>query len=462
MSKKKKILLLSDDMRLHSGIATMSKEIVLHTVHQYDWIQVGAAVKHPDEGKFFDVSESVAAESGVADANVRIIPMNGYGNQELIRQLITTENPDAILHFTDPRFWDWLYAMEDEIRRHIPIFYYNIWDDLPDPQWNAPFYGSCDLLMGISKQTYGINKRVMDKFGMDMEDWQIKYVPHGVSEKFHPIQSDSDEHSKVVDLRKTLGISEKLFVLLYNNRNIRRKNPGDVVLAYKEFCDGLSKEEASNCVLLMHTAQVDPNGTDLPEVVKNVCPDYDVVFTNAQFSTEDLNVLYNVADVTINMASNEGFGLATCESIKAGTPIIVNVTGGLQDQCGFNIDGKLISAEEYVELGSLHDKKKLPMNLSWGRWVNPIWPTNRSLQGSPMTPYIFDDRCSYEDAAKAIRQWYDTKPEVRVECGMEGSVFANSEESGMSAPNMGKRFVESMEGAFDNFKPRNEVVLWKI
>jgi glycosyltransferase involved in cell wall biosynthesis len=462
MSNKKKILLLSDDMRLHSGIATMSKEIVLHTVHKYDWIQVGAAVKHPDEGKFFDVSESVAAESGVSDANVRIIPMSGYGNQELIRQLITTENPDAILHFTDPRFWDWLYAMEDEIRRHIPIFYYNIWDDLPDPQWNAPAYASCDLLMGISKQTYGINKRVLNMFGETYEDWQLKYVPHGVSEKFKPILTESDEYHKVVAMKSKFGISDKKFVLLYNNRNIRRKNPGDIILAYKEFCDGLTTEEAAECVLLMHTSPVDPNGTDLPEVIKNVCPDYDVVFTNAQFSTEDLNVLYNVSDVTINVASNEGFGLATAESIKAGTPIIVNVTGGLQDQCGFTKDGKFLTAEDYVELGSLHDKKKLPHNLSWGSWVNPIWPTNRSLQGSPMTPYIFDDRCSYEDAAKAIRQWYDVEPTRRIECGLEGSEFANSEGSGMSARYMGERFVESMEGAFENFKPRNEVVLWKI
>ncbi len=460
--KKKKILLLSDDLRLHSGIATMSKEIVLHTAHKYDWIQVGAAVKHPDEGKFFDVSDSVNQEAGIDNANVRIIPMSGYGNQDLIRQLITTENPDAILHFTDPRFWDWLYAMEDEIRRHIPIMYYNIWDDLPDPQWNAPFYGSCDLLMGISKQTYGINKRVLDKFGMHMEDWQIQYVPHGVSEKFKPILSESDDYQKVIDMKSKLGIGKKKFVVLYNNRNIRRKNPGDVVMAYKTFCDTLTPEAANDVVLLFHTQHIDPNGTDLPEVIKNVCPDYDVQFTNSQFSTEDLNVLYNLADVTINMASNEGFGLTTCESLKAGTPIVVNVTGGLQDQCNFTIDGKYITAEQYVELGSLHDKKKLPKNLSWGSWVNPIWPTNRSLQGSPATPYIFDDRCSYEDAAKALKQWYDTSEERRTECGLEGSVWVNSVESGMSARYMGQRFIDSMDGTFDNWQPKNEVVLWKI
>lgn len=462
MTEKKRkplILLLSDDLRLHSGIATMSKEIVLHTSHKYDWIQVGAAVKHPDEGKFFDVSDSVNEEAGIDNANVRIIPQSGYGNQQLIRQLLTTEPIDAILHFTDPRFWDWLYAMEDEIRKHVPIMYYNIWDDLPDPQWNAPFYGSCDLLMGISKQTYGINKRVMDKFGMAMEDWQIQYVPHGVSEKFRPLPKDSEE---IKFMKDKLGIGDKKFVVFWNNRNIRRKNPGDIVLAYKEFCDTLTPDEVKDVALLMHTTKVDPNGTDLPEVVKNVCPDYDVFFTNDRFGTDELNIIYNCVDVTINMASNEGFGLATCESVNAGTPIIVNVTGGMQDQCNFTIDGKYITPEQYVELGSLHNRKKLPENLSWGSWVNPIWPTNRSLQGSPATPYIFDDRCSFEDAGKAIRQWYDTLPDRRIECGLEGSEWMKGNESNMSSKNMGNRFIECMDSTFENWKPKNELVLWKV
>ena len=139
----------------------------------------------------------------------------------------------------------------------------------------------------------------------------------------------------------------------------------------------------------MHTTKVDPNGTDLPEVVKNICPDYDVLFTNDRFGTDELNIIYNCVDVTINMASNEGFGLATCESVNAGTPIIVNVTGGMQDQCNFTIDGKYITPEQYIELGSLHNRKKLPENLSWGSWVNPIWPTNRSLQGSPSNSIHF-------------------------------------------------------------------------
>ena len=57
--KKKKILLLSDDLRMHSGIGTMSKEFVFGTIDKYDWVQLGAAVEHPEAGKIFDLSDAI-------------------------------------------------------------------------------------------------------------------------------------------------------------------------------------------------------------------------------------------------------------------------------------------------------------------------------------------------------------------------------------------------------------------
>ena len=133
---KKKILLLSDDLRMHSGIATMSKEIVLNTVKEFDWVQLGAAVVHPDAGKIIDASADVAKQTGVEDAYVRIYCNSGYGNPDVLRELINIERPDAILHFTDPRFWGWLYQMEHEVRQTIPILYYTIWDSTPYPRYN--------------------------------------------------------------------------------------------------------------------------------------------------------------------------------------------------------------------------------------------------------------------------------------------------------------------------------------
>ena len=65
--KKKKILLLSDDLRMSSGVGTMSREIVVGTIKEYDWVQVAGAIKHPDAGKEVDMCDSIRKETGVED-----------------------------------------------------------------------------------------------------------------------------------------------------------------------------------------------------------------------------------------------------------------------------------------------------------------------------------------------------------------------------------------------------------
>lgn len=158
---KKKILLLSDDLRLHSGVGTMSREFVLGTAEHFDWFQLGAAIKHPDQGKIIDVSQDVNNELGIDHANVRVMPWSGYGDPQILRYLLESEKPDAVLHFTDPRFWQWLYHMEHEIRQQCPIVYYAIWDDTPFPNYNWLSYASCDMILGISKQSHNIHNNVL-------------------------------------------------------------------------------------------------------------------------------------------------------------------------------------------------------------------------------------------------------------------------------------------------------------
>jgi len=455
--KKKKILLLSDDLRLHSGIATQSKEIVLSTIHKYDWVQLGAALKHPDAGKVFDVSADAVKESGVEDASLKIYANSGYGNPDLLRQLINTEKPDAILHFTDPRFWKWLYDMEREVREFVPIMYYNIWDSLPDPMWNAPFYASCDLLISISKQTYGINKRTLEKYGMAKEDWAYKYIPHGVSKHFRPLPSDDQ---KLVEFKEKYGLNQYDFVVIWNNRNIRRKVPGDVVLAFNQFA---KDHPDSKVCLFLHTQRSDDNGTDLNEVIKHNGHYGDYKFTDAKFSTEELNLYYNSGDIILNIASNEGFGLASCEALRAGTPIVVNVTGGLQDQCGFDLEGEPLTAEDYVKIGSLHDRRKWANNelLGHGNWAYPSWPSNLSLQGSPQTPYIFDDRVDFMEVAEKLGYAFRAGRGHLENVGMQGHEWVVNE-SKMSSEEMGVSFIEAINGCLENWTPRKRFEIYSV
>jgi glycosyltransferase involved in cell wall biosynthesis len=455
---KKKILLLCDDLRLVSGVATMAKEIVYGTVHKYDWVQLGAAIKNPDYGKIVDLNEEVRKETGVPDANVKIIPNNDYGNIFLLRNLIKEEKPDAILHFTDPHFWEWLYNNENEIRQQIPILFYHVWDSLPNPQYNRNYYESCDWIGCISRQTYGIvnnvGKRTDFKTFKPLEDWQIDYVPHGVNPNvFKPLE----EINK--DIRKTVfNGSEFDFVIFYNSRNIRRKQPSDIIYSFKLFCDQLPKERADRCLLLMRTESVDENGTDLVRVSEDLAPNCKIHFLDVRISQSELNELYNIADCTVNISNNEGFGISTIESLMAGTPIIVNVTGGLQDQCGFNIDGKEFTEKDYIDIGSLHNKEKWS-HIDHGNWCIPIWSVSQTINGSPMTPYIFEDRINHDDVSDTFMQMYLLGRDRRKKMGLEGRDWVMKN---FSSSVMCEKMINGIETAFNKFKKKEKYRLYKI
>ena len=457
---KKKILLLSDDLRMASGIATMSKEFVLGTIDKYDWFQVGAAINHPEQGKVLDLSEDIQKNYGIADASLKILPWNGYGNADLIRQLINAEKPDAILHFTDPRYWTWLYDIEHEIRQNVPILFYAIWDDLPDPLYNRNYYESCDWIGCISRQTYGIIKRLSaldtKPTWKPKKDWQVAYVPHGINTTIYKPEEVPAEYRKEV-----LGGKDFDFVLYWSNRNIRRKQPADVIVAFKKFCDKIGKEKADKCVLLMHTQPVDENGTDLPAVVDVMAPDCNIIFSDKRRTQNELNWNYNIADVTINIANNEGFGLATAESVMAGTPIIVNVTGGLQDQCGFKVEGNVLVADDYIKIGSLHQWREWEGKAIPGPWVTPVWSRALALAGSVPTPYIWDDRVDIEDVSEAILKVYNTPKEERKANALIGREFFINE-AGLTHTNMCKTLVDGMESVFQNWRPRERFEVFKI
>jgi len=457
--KKKKILLLSDDLRMSSGVGTMSREIVMGTAHHFDWVQIGGAIKHPEEGQVFDLSEDVNKEKGIDNAYVKIYPINGYGNPDLLRNLINTERPDAIMIYTDPRFWQWLYHMEHEIRQNIPIFYYNIWDDFPAPQYNESYYESCDLMMNISKQTYAIVDEVSKR--KPRTDWDSTYVPHGINtDLFYPIPPLHEEYEEVMEMKKQIfsiqNTDDIEFVLFYNNRNIRRKMTSDALLAFQEFRNRLPKEKQDKVAFLLHTQPMDENGTDLRRLVRHLMPECNIVFSQDKLTSKKLNQMYNVADVTINIASNEGFGLGTAESLISGTPIIVNITGGLQDHCGFAIDGKYLTKNDYKKIKSLHDWRMWENNedLTHGEWVKPVWPRTRALQGSIPTPYIFDDRADWIDVADNIEDWFNTPAEERERVGELGRQYAYLDEVGFTAENMCGRFMKDMDKAFKVWTPR--------
>lgn len=172
---KRKILLLSDDIRMNSGVSTVSREIVLGTVDKYDWTQIAGAMQHPEAGKIADLSKATDQMLKTTGSYVKLYPVNGYGDENVLYQVMGMEKPDIIMHFTDPRFWVWLYMLERQIRQTTPIVFLDIWDNLCYPMYNRSFYQSCDCLMAISKQTDNINLWVSGTENcMRIEGWYDK------------------------------------------------------------------------------------------------------------------------------------------------------------------------------------------------------------------------------------------------------------------------------------------------
>ena len=455
--QRKKILLLCDDIRMHSGIATMAREIVLGTCHHYNWVNCGAAINHPEVGKRMDLSQDTSNRAGIPDASVFLYPQNGYGDSTLIRRMLTEEKPDAIFFFTDPRYWEWLFQIENEIRSKIPMIYLNIWDNYPAPMYNKEYYESCDALLAISKQTKNINEIVL---GDKAKDKIIEYVPHGINEEqFFPIGKDHKEWNNLQQAKKQLfGDKEYDHVFFFNSRNIRRKNASGLIAAYSLFKEKLPEDKKDKVALVLHTSPVDDNGTDLFAVRDYFLgEDESVRFSQAKLATQGMNYLYNLADITVLPSNAEGWGLALTESMMAGTMIMATVTGGMQDQMRFEDEnGNWFTPTPEIPSNHRGTYKK------HGKWVIPVFPATRNLVGSPKTPYIYDDQLDIVDLSEKMMESYNMSKEEKKERGLAGREWALSDESMESARMMNKNIIKYVDQTLNSFKPRKNFEFIKI
>ena len=451
--QRKKIMLVCDDIRVHSGVATVAKEIVIHTAHHFNWVNIAGAIQHPEKGKVLDISSATNIEAKIEDSSVKLYCVDGYAQSAELQQILNAEKPDAVMLITDPRYFKHIFNMEDTIRKQCPLVYLNIWDDYPAPMYNKPYYEACDLLMGISKQTVNINKLVLAD--CDNSKRVFKYVPHGLNHKeFYPIGKDHNEYEPLQQFRTNLVGENIDYVMFFNSRNIRRKQIPDAMLAFRSFLDSLPKEKADKCRFVLHTELVTDHGTDLGAVAEYLFGEKyekNIVFSHQKLSRTQLNWLYNIADLQILITSNEGWGLTVTEAMLTGTPVIANVTGGMQDQMRFvDENGKWFTPSADVPSNHRGTYKE------HGEWMFPVYPTSRSVQGSPQTPYIFDDRCSWEDVCDRIKEIYELTDEERKAKGLKGREWALSDEAGFTAEHQAQRVMEAFEELFSVWEPRED------
>ena len=358
--KKIKILTLSDMPLSPSGVATQTKYVIegLLKSGKFQVRSFGGAMKHPNYNP-------IKTEEWGDDW--LIWPVDGYGSQEQLRSIIREEKPDILWFMTDPRFWGWLWEMENEIRPLMPMVYYHVWDNYPYPTFNKRFYESNDFIATISKVTDDIVKTVAPTV-------KSQYIPHAVDSDVFNIIDDKEQVENIKkDLMKEYYDVNK-FIFFWNNRNARRKLSGSVVFWFKELLERIGHDKAC---LIMHTTINDPHGQDLQAIVNEIgISNGEVLFSQQKVEANKLALLYNVADCTINLSDAEGFGLATLESLSCGTPIIINKTGGLQEQIG-------------------------PVDNEFGIGLEPV---SKAIIGSQEIPWIYEDRVCGKEVVDAMEK----------------------------------------------------------
>ena len=372
MEKKIKVLVLSDHPFSPSGVGMQTRYMMEYLLEtgRYKFVCFGGAVKHQD------YSPQKTEKYG---EDLIIYPVDGYGSQESVRSILFTEKPDILWFMTDPRFFGWLWEIEDEIRSLVPMVYYHVWDNYPYPMFNKVWYDSCDYVGCISKVTHDIVKNVAP-------DVESAYLPHAVNTNlFKPLPVEEK-----AGLREKMGVEQDKFVVFWNNRNARRKHTGTLIFWFKEFLEKVGRDKAK---LVMHTDPKDVNGPNLLAIIDSL----GLVNGEVQFSTNkvdliQLSAMYNMADVTVNISDAEGFGLSTLESLCCGTPIVVNMTGGLQEQ--------VTDGEEWFGIG--------------------IEPSSKSIIGSQEIPFIYEDRVNKDDFINALTKIYELSTEERLDLGLKG------------------------------------------
>jgi glycosyltransferase involved in cell wall biosynthesis len=364
--KKIKIMVMSDHYFSPSGVGTQTKYIVdgLLKTGKYQVLYLGGAIKHQDYRpiRFQEWGEDLT-----------VVPVDGYGNEQMVRDHVNNFKPDILWFMTDPRFWTWLWNFCHEIRENVSMVYYHVWDNYPYPKFNRKYYLSNDKIVTISKLTSDVVKTVAPEV-------EEEYLPHAVDSSIFKALPEADFKHVLPKDGRTL--------FFWNSRNARRKQSGSVVWWYKKFLDRVGHDKA---FLLMHTEPHDPNGQDLIAIAEELgLTKENFGISTVKMPSQELAKLYNAADFTINVSDAEGFGLSVLESLACETPVIGNLTGGIVEQIT-NEDGK------HLGIG--------------------IEPSSKAVIGSQEVPWIYEDRISEEQFVDALLKAHSMSKEDKLNLG---------------------------------------------
>ena len=408
-----KVLWCSDNPQRATGQGIQTKKILS---------------KLAQDERFESVSMGVYSTPGVGMQifqGIRIYPMPDFTHAPTFRTVLTQERPDILVLFADPRYFVNTFALVDEFRPRTRVVFYHLWDNDPVPEFNSSYYECVDGVICGSQFTYNLLKQLSTPPPLYL-------APHVFDPSDYytlPPKQLEDAHKKWI---APLGIGNPDLILFWNNRAIVRKRPGDLIRAFSMFAEEF-EQLGKQALLIIKTRQGmdDKKATDLASYRK-VFKHGKIMLLLEDQGVSNMNELYNLADATVCISYNEGFGMSVGESLFAGTPVVATKTGGMTEQitCGDQAFGVALP------------------------------PTFRSLSASPglvNCPYIYEDFTDVLDIKRAFEQIYAWKQHGMLanigQLGQEHALKHFSTEVGVES--FKEAFFDILKGAS---KPSYKVV----
>lgn len=326
---KYKVLAWGDAPTANTGFATVSKNVLgaIHSTGQFEINQLGINY----HGDFVDKGE---VPWQLVPAKL-LDPKDPHGIK-MFHRALQKEEYDIVWVLNDLFVTTEAGLFIDECRaklkaqgRKPPVFIHYYPVDCQVSKHSTAFLERTDLRVAYTdhgeEETYKTLPQLKGK---------LRKIPHGVDTKhFYPLPQE-----RIGQLKKDLlGISPNTYLVINVNRNSTRKQIPYTMLAFKEF-----KKKVPNAILYLHMMEKDQGG-DLSRIAEDAGLVFgkDIIWPKnfnlaTGFTLDQMNKIYNCADMFLSTHLGEGWGLTITEAMACGTPVVVPNNTCMPQQLGAN------------------------------------------------------------------------------------------------------------------------------
>jgi len=325
-----KLLLVSTHVHQYTGYSKVSYGI-LKQLSKVPWLSVThfAFQKFPNQS-FPEGYRSYPSNVKVIDAVANEKPLEqGFGFKQL-PEVIKQEKPDIVLIYNDMSVVGKFLMEIDKsgIPRRFKVWLYC------DQVYTTQLQGYIDMMNMKAERIFTFTA-----------GWKNCLKDQGITRPIdvlmHGFESDVYKPLPREEIRKHMKIPEDAFVFMNMNRNQPRKRYDILIMAFVEL---VVKYPTRNICLMCVCDKGEKGGWWLFELyqrelklrgvnVENYATRLMISSQDMVFKDEDVNVFYNLADVGVNCADGEGWGLCNFEQMGVGIPQVVPNIGGLKEFC---------------------------------------------------------------------------------------------------------------------------------